>query len=312
MYGGHTDPARVPLPNLSARVSAAVAISPVSISDGDGDGRSEVLLIAHAQDAVEGSTLQCLGADGRLRWLFRPPDSLAFGREDHGPPVRLPWVTVPGDDRGARSIWVSAEHGTWFPTWVCRLDASGEVLGRYGSNGRVNKIRFTSARGRQFALLGGVNNERKTAAMAVFDVERFGGAAPAQTPKYRCHNCTPGQPDHYVVFPQTDVSHLMGGMPVVAEFAVQPSGEIVVSVQQHSALLPGEDSYSLALTNYRLDAGFRAHDAEYFAQYVAAHDFYASTGSLDHRFDAGRESAQLWPVLRWNGLGYDRIERPER
>ena len=312
LYTGHTDPARLPLPDLSLRISTAVPIPPVFMSDVDGDGRREVLLIAHAQDPVERSALHCLDSDGAVRWTFRPQDPLAFGGEDYGPPARLPWVIASEDGHGASSIWVSGEHNTWFPTRVYRLDPSGKVLGRYGSNGRINKIRFMIAGGRQFVLLGGVNNERKNAAVAAFDVARFGGAAPAETPKYRCDNCTPGQPDHYLLFPQTDLSRLMGGMPFVAEFAVQPSGEVVVSVEQHRVQLPGEETYALALANYRINSGFRVHDAEYFTQYVTVHDFYASVGRLDHRFDAAREQAQLWPVLRWNGSGHDRIQRPER
>jgi hypothetical protein len=311
-YFGHTDPARVPLPDLPTQVSANVPLPPVFMSDLDGDGLREVLMIAHAQDPIGGSTLHCLDADGRRRWTFKPEDALVFGGEDYGLPVRLPWVTGSVDERGAASIWVSAEHSTWFPTWVYRLSPSGAVLGRYGSNGRVGKLRFASAGGRQLALLGGVSNEQQTAAVAVFDVARFGGAAPAEQPKYRCDRCPPGGPEHYLVFPRTDVSPLQGGMPTVAEFSVHPSGEVVVSVQQHNVQLPGDEGRALALTNYRLGEGFRVRDAEYHTHYVTVHDFFASAGRLDHRFDARRESSQLWPVLRWNGSGYTRINSPER
>ena len=311
-YVGHNDPTRLPLPDLSTRVSTAVPVPHVFMADIDGDGRHEVLLIAHAQDPVEGSALHCLDSEGALRWTFQPRDPLVFGGEDYGPSSRLPWVVAAEDGRGAWNIWISSEHFTWFPTHVYRLDPSGKELGRYGSNGRINKIRFMSAAGRQFVLLGGVNNERKTAAVAIFDIVRFGGAAPAETPKYRCDNCTPGQPDHYLVFPRTDLSNLRGGMPFVAEFAMQPSGEVVVSVQQHASQLPSEDGYSQALTNYRLGPDFVVHGGEFHSQYIAVHDFYASAGRVDHRFDAAREQAQLWPVLRWNGSGYDRINGPER
>jgi hypothetical protein len=63
---------------------------------------------------------------------------------------------------------------------------------------------------------------------------------------------------------------------------------------------------------YRLDPAFRVRDADYFSQYGTVHDFYASAGRLTHRFDPRREGPQLRPVLRWNGSGYDRVERPER
>jgi hypothetical protein len=312
MYAGHTDPSRLPLPDLTASVSTAVPLPYVSISDLDGDGRREVLLIAHAQGLHDGPTLHCLDADGGPRWTFTPRDTFAFGGKHDGPPVRLQWVTVSTDGRGRTSVWTSAEHATWYPTWVYRLDVEGKVLGRYGSNGRVAKIRFASAGGRQFALLGGVNNERGAAALAVFDVERFGGAAPAETAEYRCRNCTPGQPEQYLLFPRTEVSRVTGGLPFVAELAVQPSDEIVVSVQQHHQIMPGEVADYQALINYSLDSAFRVRGAEFYTQYAVIHDHLAAAGRLDHRFSLARDKAQLWPVLRWNGSGYDRIEGPER
>ena len=310
-YEGHTDPDSIPPPEGQA-FAGTNHHTPVAIADFDRDGSREVLLVAHAIDAFIPSTLHCIDYTGRTRWTFQPEDHLVFGGEDYGPPTHLQWVAASVDARGASSIWVSAEHRTWFPTTVYRLDPSGRVLGRFGSNGRMSTIHFMPFEGRQLVLLGGVNNERKTAAVAVLDAARFGGAAPAEASAYRCDDCTPGQPDDYLVFPPTDVSGPVGGMPNVFDIAAHPSGEVVVAVLQAMQSLPGDTQASNAITNYRLGTLFRVRAAEFYTQYVTVHDHFASVGRLDHRFDLQRESAQLWPVLRWNGSGYERIEGPER
>jgi hypothetical protein len=101
-------------------------------------------------------------------------------------------------------------------------------------------------------------------------------------------------------------------MPSIGEIAALRSGEFVVSVRQHAVVLPGDDTPSQALTNYRLDPQLRVFGAEFLDQFATVHDHYAAAGRLNHRFDAAREQGQSWPVLRWNGSGYDRLERPER
>jgi hypothetical protein len=101
-------------------------------------------------------------------------------------------------------------------------------------------------------------------------------------------------------------------MPHIVEFAVEDSGNVVVSVQQHAAELPGESGRAQAIVNYRLDDAFRVRGAEYFGEYATVHNYFASLGRIGHAFDAPREEAQLWPVLRWNDARYARIDGPER
>jgi hypothetical protein len=310
-YVGHNDPSSVPQAGVEPWLGVDVPMPLEYHGDLDGDGNIEILFVAHFRESLVESALYCFDHAGRKRWVFRAPDELSFGGTAFGAPRFMPWVTVSRDQYGAPSVWVAANNQVWYPTAVYRLNPSGNVLARYSSNGRITKLRFATFGGRQFALLGGVNNERKTAALAVFDVARFGGAAPAETAKYRCDACPPGGPDHYFLFPGTDLSRLLSGMPAVAELAIQPSREVVVSVHQLSALLPGEAAATSALTDYRLDSGFRVRGAEFLDQYVTVHDFYATLRRLDHRFSLEREEAQLWPVLRWTGSGYERISGPE-
>ncbi|HSP89286.1 MAG TPA: helix-turn-helix domain-containing protein [Vicinamibacterales bacterium] len=310
-YVGHRDPDNIPLAD-EWEVGAGATQPVVKFVDIDGDNSTEVLLVAHGRGLSNPSVVHCVDQSGRQRWTFTPGDTMVFGGESFGTPVNVPFLSVAPDDGGGASIWFPAEHRTWFPTLVYRLGPSGEVVARYGSNGRLTRIRFAEAGGRRLVLLAGVNNERRMASLAVFETARFGGAAPAETAKYRCDNCGPGGPDHYLLFPPTDLSALVGAMPSIGEIAALRSGEFVVSVRQHAVVLPGDDTPSQALTNYRIDPQLRAFGAEFFDQFATVHDHYAAAGRLNHRFDAAREQAQLWPVLRWNGSAYDRIEGPER
>ena len=311
-YVGHGDPARVPLPEADSSIGVAAQVPPVHFADIDGDGAVEVLLLAQSGDGLLHSTLHCVDARGRVRWTFEPLDELSFGGNAYGLPTFMPWVTASRDPGGTTSIWVTAHHPVEYPSITYRLSANGSVLTSYVSNGRIDKVRVADVGGRRRVMLAGVNNERKMAALAVFDLEGVGGAAPAETRAYRCDGCAPGVPDEYLVFPATSVGALRGGMPNVGEVVVTDSGDVFVSVIQHKVLLPGDASQSYAVTNYRLDASYRVIDADFGQDYAPIHDHFLSHGRTSRRFDASALAAELWPVLRWNGSAYARIERPER
>ena len=311
-YVGHGDPARVPLPEADSSIGVPAQMPPVHFADIDGDGNVEVLLVAQTGDVLMRSTLHCIDAQGRRRWTFEPLDELSFGGKAYGRPTFMPWVTASKDPEGATSIWITAHHAVEYPSITYRLGASGSLIARYASNGRIDKVRVADVGGRRRVMLAGVNNERKMAALAVFDLDGVGGSAPAETPAYRCTGCAPGVPDVYLLFPTTDVGALRGGMPNVAEVAVTESGEVFVSVIQHKVTLPGDASLSYAVTYYRLDASYDVISADFAHQYAPIHDHFFSHGRASRRFDASALAAELWPVLRWDGSAYARIERPER
>jgi hypothetical protein len=285
---------------------------PVHFSDIDGDGNAEVLLVAQTGDGLLHSTLHCVDARGRRRWTFEPGDTLSFGGQGYGIPPFMPWVTASKDPDGTTSTWITAHHPIEYPSITYQLSATGGMIASYVSNGRIDKVRVADVGGRRRVMLAGVNNERKMAALAVFDFDSVGGAAPAETPAYRCDGCAPGVPDEYLLFPATNVGALRGGMPNVGEVVVTEAGEVFVSIIQHKVLLPGDASLSYALTNYRLDPSFRIVDADFAGQYAPIHDHFLSHGRTTRRFDASALAAELWPVLRWDGSAYARIERPER
>jgi len=224
----------------------------------------------------------------------------------------MPWVTSERELDGRTSVWVTAQDDIHFPSVVYRLSESGRVTGRYASNGRIRKLRFARLGGRHLALLAGVSNERKTAALAVLDLSRVGGAAPAETAAYRCDGCAPGVPEHYLVFPATAVAATRGGMPFVGEVVVTSSEDVVVSIVQQRIELPGDADGGVAVTGYRLDDRFRVKSAEFADDYAPIHDYFFSLGRLARPFTPASDARELWPVLRWQGSGFARIDGPER
>ena len=60
-----------------------------------------------------------------------------------------------------------------------------------------------------------------------------------------------------------------------------------------------------------LTPDFRVSRAELGARYAAIHRTFEARGLLDHPFGAARDGRDLWPVLRWNGSGFDKVAGPE-
>jgi hypothetical protein len=309
-YAGHNGREYPPL--ASADTTVGAPLPSVHFADVDGDGHTEVLFVAYSRPSLLAARLHCFDGSGRVRWVFESEDRLAFGGEDYGVPTFIPWVLSHRGVDGTTSIWVTSEHQLWFPSVVYRLDHSGKVVARFVSNGRIRRMAFSGIDGREYVILGGVNNEKRSGSVAVFDLARFGGVTPAETAKYRCDGCPAVYPDHYFVFPATDVSRAFTGMPSVVHVGVTTSQDVAVSVGQGIVRLPGDPADANAMTNYRLDRAFRLRSADYYSAYHAVHDFLFRAGRMDHAFDEAREQSQLWPVLRWGGSRYARIMGPER
>lgn len=309
-YEGHHDPLR--LPAADADTSVGELPRPVHFADVDGDGLTDVLFVARFRAELIDSRLYCFDHAGRVRWEFTPEDRLSFGGKDYGVPAFLQWVLSHRSPDGRVSLWVAAQHQVWYPAAVYRLDPAGSVVARFVSNGHVVRAAFSAGGGRERVLLGGVNNERKSGFLAVFDLDRFGSSAPAETAAYRCGGCPPAHPERYFVFPPAGVAAAFRGMPFVSQIAVAKSQEAVVSVEHGVVRLPGDPADSYANTNYSLDGAFRVRSAEYLGDYRAIHDFLFRAGRVGRPFDAIEAQSQLWPVLTWDGSRYVSITGPER
>jgi hypothetical protein len=110
-----------------------------------------------------------------------------------------------------------------------------------------------------------------------------------------------------LVFPRSRIQAELGEKAFVFEILGTSEERTRVRVVQAGGLDPGGSAGS---AYYTFDAGFRLVDAELNAdvevlqrKYEAEHLVSAATRP--------RGKADLYPVLRWNGKGYDRIDGPE-
>jgi hypothetical protein len=145
---------------------------------------------------------------------------------------------------------------------------------------------------------GGVNNERRQAFAAILEKEPFGGVGPAELEKYKCDDCTLGVPPlAYVVFPGSELSHLMAGTPSVADINLHP-GWLSVNVTQCG--WPADRASVAAMTAYELGPGLTPIRWGYTSDYSWVYDRLFDEGRVAERFDPST-ARLLVPLQMWDG-----------
>jgi hypothetical protein len=165
--------------------------------------------------------------------------------------------------------------------------------------------------GQRLYFVGGVKNEGRQAALAVFGPEGPRGVAPAEDPYYACQDCGTGYPMAAFAFPRTEVGRISGSFPVVESVAIR-GDEVWVSVRQNTGHERyGSLSFLLAPVTYHLDTRLRLLEASYEVEYEVVHHRLESAGLVHHPFDGVRQQRELWPVGRWDGARWLPIPGPE-
>lgn len=289
-------------PRLDTRVAVdpASALRRIAVDDLDGDGVNEVLLIALSASG-SGDSLHVFNADGSARFTHVPGRPVTFGGEVYrGFNTSALYVFREAD--GAPGLWVTSSHVSFFPSLLQRLSPRGEVLSEYWSNGHIRTIRPALVRGRPYLLVGGYNNERHGGSLAFLDLDHPSGTAPAEKPDYRCVDCAEGEPREYLVFPGADILNettQFQGSAAVQDARVAGTDDLLVTVQQTSANVPGEVKPIEATVNYTLSAADLSlrHLLPGWG-YLAIHKTYERTGRMDHPFGP-KDEAELSGVVRW-------------
>lgn len=141
----------------------------VRIEDLDGDGSRELLAVvafAHSRVVDARTVVHCFSAQGKLLWKYEPDLTLKFrGREFEGPWRLTDMLVTPGPED--RSIWVAFVHQTWWPSFVVKLDARGGSTLQFINSGWINILDRVQNRTGKFILAAGLNNEYKSAVLAV-------------------------------------------------------------------------------------------------------------------------------------------------
>ena len=160
--------------------------------------------------------------------------------------------------------------------------------------------------GRRLILVGSAANETGGAALAVFDGAAQ-GSSPAAGSAYRCTGCPEGAPLRYFVFPRSRLQAELGLNAQVFEITRAAGGLIQVRVVE--AGIP-EMQQPAGSAYYTFDEAFRLVKAELNRDVEPIQRKY-ETEKLATAATRFRGDADLYPVLRWNGQGYDRIAGPE-
>jgi len=285
----------------------------VAIEDLDNDGNSEVLFVGSPEEAAA-RRLCCFDSGGRRRFSYEPSRAVArsvtFGSEEYASPFVLLRFFLTATPEGKKHIWAVSLHNLWFPAVLQKLDASGQVLGEYWSNGHILTVKDGVIGGRHYLLVGATNNEHYGASLAVLDYDNPTGSAPAQNPYYRCMTCPAGQPLAFLVFPRMESSREFNTRPYVSDIRVQPGGYLSVAVLQPALPVSGELEPLDFPVFYRLNSQFEVIEAEIGDTYEQGHVRLELMGRLKHRFGP-RCERELWPVLAWNGERFVAV-RPGR
>ena len=266
-------------------------------------GRNDVLL---ARSSERDPQLYWFDDRGTLVRAHRVDRTVMFGRTSCTA-TRFSALFAGIDAGHPQRFWVAAhEIGGEFPAVLQSLDSDGSVRSEYWSAGYIGAVAVVRSGQRRFVLVGAVANEERGASLAVFEDEA-NGSSPAADPAYRCSGCPPGKPLHYFVFPRSRLQAEAGQNAQVTQFV--PASDGAVRVRVTLAGFEGSP-FGHGSAYYTFDSAFRLVDAELNDDVLPVQRAYESQGlaTAATRF---RGDADLWPVLRWNGTAYDRLDRAE-
>lgn len=266
----------------------------LAFADIDGDGRVETLFFA-VHPTPQASTLYCFESNGDIRFT-RTLDSLhTYGNEAFTGPWRGFRLLTHEATLRSGEIWITWIHGIEFPSVLERLDVRGKVVGQFWNDGYITSAVPVVQGARRLMLVGGTNNEFKTAFLAVTD-RGFTGFSPAVRDKYACKNCAGKHPERYLVFPRLDVSDVQGCLSSVQRIEPDAAGQTMVAVNQSLINTPAE-------IYYRFDRDFNLIRAEFGPRFAVVHQQLERQRLLLHPFGASDDQAAR-AVRAWDGTQF--------
>jgi hypothetical protein len=282
------------------------------VGDVDGDGRREVWFVTRPArlPGPQESALYFFNSDGSLRWQHRLSGTVRFGQDTYGPAWFVSRVFVTADPAGGRerAIWAVMYDAAMFPTLLQRLDPrAGKPLSAYWSNGYILTVALDLNGNRRRLLVGACDNEHKAGSLAVLDALNPNGSAPAETGKYRCTSCPPGEPQAFLVFPKPPRFSATGQTGGVFRIAAAADGSLTVGVL-HGQTRTGLEAAAI----YTLDASLRPVSVDTADQYKAVYQAMVAEGAAPagapDTIDADRE---FLPILRWDSAARRFVQVPK-
>jgi hypothetical protein len=235
----------------------------------------------------------CLSSNGRMRWKYSPDARMTFaGREFAGPWMLRTWLLLAGP---RPRLWASFIDQIWWPSFVVSFGPEGVSEPLFVNAGHIESLGRIKLAGGTYVLAGGVNNEFRSAALAVLDEHGVPNASPQTAgSSFVCDGCPGGRPRKYLLFPRSELSVALGEPYNFADFITFLGSDVAgveVSVREHPPLD--------LRTVYRLSAGLTPQSVAMSDRYWEKHREMFRNGTLDHAAEDCPERTHGMTVRMW-------------
>jgi hypothetical protein len=292
---------------LAEERSAQLKIAAFVSIDWRGTGAPDSVVIVNVHEATETrstfirSDFYCFASGGSLRWKYTPDARLTFtGREFSGPWRIRSWHVMSGVRPRLNASFIDE---TWWPSFVVAFGPDGAAERLFVNAGHVESVARVEVQGRAYVMAGGINNEYRSAALAVLDEDGPAAVSPqTDGSPFACEDCPAGRPRKYFVFPRSEVN-VAAGAPYSHADAASPrtaNGSLEVSVRER---MPGEPR-----AIYRLSPELMPESVAMSDRYWQTHDDLFQAGKLDHKAESCPERihgtiVRMWePVNGWKNI----------
>jgi DNA-binding winged helix-turn-helix (wHTH) protein len=290
-----------PLPPLS-RSWLETKPRSTGVGDLDGDGKPEVV---GAYNPVSGSgSVYCLSWDGKVRWVYQPDDlPYTFA----GQPYRGSWgisdlIVVPRP--GGHNVWVSVNHGVWWPSYLVRLGPRGDANIRFINSGHIRSLAYHQTAKGNFILAGGISNARDGAMLAVLRDPGPPSVSP-ETPgsQYACDSCPEASPMRYFYIPRSELNLANHETYNLVREIDTANGLVRIKTQE--TVLPGGSVY------IEMSPDFEIRSAKLGDRARGLHELFEGRGLLGHTFARCPEQRQPRIIHAWTPeRGWSEIRVP--
>lgn len=245
-----------------------------AVSDIDGDGKNEILSIIptlNHQDHGKGKiVLQVYSADKRLVFMKDLGESLQYGNDEYLPQFMPRGIIVEDfDGDGKKEIIVGAPH-RHSPYILYRLDAQGNIVGKYIHYGHFWGIYPVVFEGKKMIVLCGIDDKYDKPVIVVLNPQKLIGTTYSST-----------HPEFGMSAMQSEVYHI--ALPhSLFDIGEKPKPRVV------GKLLDAENAISFWITNAHPDSnGYYQSYLEYtFTKDMVIHDVRLN--------DASRRLYERW------------------
>ena len=270
----------------------------VAVRDLDGDGSPEVVFGAWWPSKDPATAFHILNADGSVRRTIRPANRVHFGNTKFSGPW-LPHSVFVVDRPGSNpAIFLSFIHAENFPSLLLEVDASGQTLAEYWSDGYVESVSLVTWKGQPALFVTAANNDQSAVggSLAIFAGGHATGSAPAGDAEHRCEDCPRGAPTEFFAFPRRCMNEREDGTAPPTEARVTVDGDVVVQVSDgHRQLNGGFPSIVI----YTLTPSFLVSRIEVVGGALATHEEMEAKGQFQHQHTFSEDLPKLVPVKRW-------------